>query len=281
MTETFVVGVDGSEESLDAVRWATGLGRTCGATVRAVLVWSLLAQPHADGEPFDPAYREDDALADLDRILDKAVGDGKAAIERAAPCDLPVEGLLDAARDADLLVVGARGLGGFKGLLLGSVSRKLLERSPVPVAVVRGAVPAAGRRIVVGVDGSPEADTALAWAAHLARRTGQPLAVVHAWMVPWPAETAASAEAVDAVRDEAQRMLDAAVASVGDRLEVEPVLAAGGAARSLIEEAARDTALVVVGTRGRGGALAALLGSVSHQLAHHTAVPLVVVPSEP
>lgn len=279
MAETFVVGVDGSEESLDAVRWAAELGRTCGATVRAVLVWSLFAQPHAGGESFDPAYRESDALAELDRFLDKAVGDGRAAIERAAPCDLPVEGLLDAGRDGDLLVVGARGLGGFKGLLLGSVSRRLLERSPVPVAVVRGPVPAAGRRIVVGIDGSAEGDAALAWAAHLARRTGQRLALVHAWMVPWPAETVVSAEVVEAFRDEAQRVLDTAVASVGDGVEVEPVLVAGGAARSLIEEAAHDTALVVVGTRGKGGALAALLGSVSHQLAHHTAVPLVVVPS--
>lgn len=281
MAETFVVGVDGSKESLDAVRWAAELGRSCGATVRAVLVWSLLAQPHAGGEPFDPAYREDDALAELDRFLDKAVGDGKAVIERAAPCDLPVDGLLDAARGADLLVVGARGLGGFKGLLLGSVSRKLLERSPAPVAVVRGAVPAAGGRVLVGVDGSAEGDAALAWAVHLARRTGQRLTVVHAWMIPWPAEAVVRPEVVDAFHDEAQRVLDAAVASVGDGVEVEPVLVAGGAARALIEAADHDTALVVVGTRGRGGALAALLGSVSHQLAHHAPVPLVVVPSEP
>lgn len=280
MTESIVVGVDGSERSLDALRWAEEFGRARGATVRAVLVWSLLDQPVAGGEPFDPRFSEGDALAELDRFVDAAVGDRKDAIERAAPCDLPVEGLLDAAGGADLLVVGARGLGGFKGLLLGSVTRKLIERSTVPVAVIRGAVPVPGRRIVVGVDGSAESAAALRWASDAARATGRSLAVVHAWMVSWPADVTMVAETFGVFRDEAQRVLDDAVRSVGAGVEVEPVLVEGGVTRALLDAAEHDTALVVVGTRGKGGALAAVLGSVSHQLSHHATVPLVVVPSE-
>lgn len=280
MTATIVVGVDGSEQSLDAVRWAVAFGEATGGTVRAVLVWSLLDQHHADAVRFDPAYGEDDALADLGRFLEQAVGERAAGVERSAPCDLPVEGLLEAARGASLLVVGARGLGGFRGLLLGSVSRKVLERSTAPVAVIRTGLPADGGRVLVGVDGSAESMAALRWAAATASATGRTLAVLHAWMVPWPIDLQTHAMALAVCREEGERVLRDAVAAVPDDVKVEPILVEGGAASALLEEAAQDTSLLVVSTRGRGGPLAALLGSVSHQLAHHAPVPLVVVPTK-
>jgi nucleotide-binding universal stress UspA family protein len=134
---TIVVGVDGSEGSRRALRWAVQEARLHGAQVRAVLAWTYLDQPQGR---FDAAYRERDARALLDRVLGEVVGDGPdVEIERIVVCELPVRALLDAARGADLLVVGSRGIGGFKGLLLGSVGQQVVQHAPCPVVVVPGA----------------------------------------------------------------------------------------------------------------------------------------------
>ena len=134
MTGVVVVGVDGSEGGRRALQWAAEEARLRGARLRVVHVWSYLNQA---GEAFDPAYGEDDAR----RFLDETVaGLGAEAsgldVERAAVNDLPARGLLDSAADADLLVVGARGMGGFRGLLLGSVSQQVAQHAPCPVVIV-------------------------------------------------------------------------------------------------------------------------------------------------
>lgn len=278
MTEIIVVGVDGSKESLAALRWASDLAAGRDATVRAVLVWSLLDQHPQPGERFDPGYDDAAALADLDQAVTAELGDAAAAVERHVTCDLPVDGLLTAGLDADLLVVGARGRGGFKGLLLGSVSRKVLERATVPVAVVRGPAPGAGGRVLVGVDGSASSMAALRWAAHEAGRRGATLAVLHAWSVPWPVDLQAHAMVLATMEEQAKKTLAAAVAAVPDDVKVEGILLEGGAAASLLEASRSGTELLVVASRGRSGPLASLLGSVSHHLASHAPVPLVVLP---
>ena len=134
MSGIVVVGVDGSEGALRALRWAGEEARLRGARLRAVCVWSYLDQA---GEPFDPTYGEDDARRMLDEAVAAAGLDaGGVDVERRTVCDLPARGLLDSAADADLLVVGARGLGGFRGLLLGSVSQQAAQHAPCPVAIV-------------------------------------------------------------------------------------------------------------------------------------------------
>ncbi len=101
-----------------------------------VLAWSYLDQP--GGREFDPSFGEDDAR----RILDEAIatlGAGAEGldVEPVAVNDLPARGLLEAAGpDPDLLVVGARGRGGFQGLRLGSVSQQVAQHAPCPVVIV-------------------------------------------------------------------------------------------------------------------------------------------------
>ena len=131
MTGVVVVGVDGSEHARRALTWAAEEAKLRGARLRAVHVWSYLNQA---GEAFDPTYGEDDAQ----RLLEETVAGVRDDVETelVAVCDLPARGLLDAAQGADLLVVGARGMGGFGGLLLGSVSQQVVQHAPCPVVIV-------------------------------------------------------------------------------------------------------------------------------------------------
>ena len=133
-----VVGVDGSEPSAEALRWAVREADARDAQVVAVLAWGLFDQYHADGEPrFDPAYDEAAADAALAAYVDRALGaERPGEVVRRPVCDRPAPGLLAAAAGADLLVVGARELGGFRGLLLGSVSQQCAQHAACPVVVV-------------------------------------------------------------------------------------------------------------------------------------------------
>ena len=136
---TIYVGIDGSDGAAEAARWAAREGELRDLPVTAVVAWDYLNQRHPkDGaEEFDPAYSEDDALSVLDKWVTSAVGAERAdTVERVSVCDLPWRALVTISQDADLLVVGARGSGGFLGLRIGSVSEHVLQQAHCPVAVV-------------------------------------------------------------------------------------------------------------------------------------------------
>jgi nucleotide-binding universal stress UspA family protein len=133
-----VVGVDGSDESLEALRWAARAARLAGASLRAVSVWDY---PTSLGwEPpypldFDP---EGDARSVLDRSIAEVLGDQPdVPVEKVVREGHPAPVLEEEAKGADLLVIGSRGHGGFSGLLLGSVSAHCVHHAPTTVVVVR------------------------------------------------------------------------------------------------------------------------------------------------
>ena len=284
-----VVGVDGSEGASQALLWACREAEVRGWPITAVMAWGFLDQHHANlEESFDPHYTEVDALAALDAYIEQSLPPERSGkVRRHIVVDLAAAALLDASADADLLVVGARGLGGFRSLLLGSVSQQCLHHASCPVAVVRNDRAALEdghvERIVVGVDGSEPSRQALAWAVEEGRLRHSHLTIVHAWHVPYfdgfPYTTGAFDPA--SFEDTARVTLDATIAGVdftGLSEPVERVLATGGAAPGLLE-AAKGADLVVVGARGRGGFGELLLGSVSQQVTHHATCPVVVVHS--
>lgn len=132
---TIVVAHDGSKGAAHALDWAAGLARQTGARLVVVHAWSPLEDLGEVEPPVSFHNLHEEALDQLREWCASADG---IEIEPRLVEDLPVEGVVQAARDvdADLIVCGTRGLGGVKGLLLGSVARELPGRSHRPVAVV-------------------------------------------------------------------------------------------------------------------------------------------------
>jgi nucleotide-binding universal stress UspA family protein len=277
--KTIAVGTDGSDHASTAMRWAMDEADLHGARLEAVLVWSYIDQHHPDhGDAFDPGYSEAAARAALASWVSEALG-ADARVDQRVVLDLPARALLEVSDGADLLVLGARGKGGFEGLLLGSVSERVAQLATRPVAVVRTPAPVRGGRVVAGIDGSARSLEALRWAAAEARARDADLHVVHAWRVPAVAVATAFARVPeDGLLEEAgQVVLDAALADPGlVDTRAHGHLVRDSPVRAVIERAA-GAGLVVVGTRGRGRVSGALLGSVSRQLLHHAPCPVVVV----
>ncbi|HUI04207.1 MAG TPA: universal stress protein [Acidimicrobiales bacterium] len=135
---TIVVGVDGSGHAEAALDWALGQGEVTGAQVVAVTCWEY---PVNFGwvPPMPTDFRPDeDARTMLDQAVEKAQAEHPGVkVRRLVVEGTPASVLLDAAKGAELLVVGTRGHGGFAGLLLGSVSEHCVAHAPCPVVVVR------------------------------------------------------------------------------------------------------------------------------------------------
>lgn len=144
MPGRIVVGIDGSPESAAALRWALAEGALRGVVVVAVHAWTFVP-PSAMGEPGVIPIAATNLMDDLslqrqaaEAALGEALGDtGEAEVELIVTEGAPGDVLVDAARDADLVVVGSRGRGGFKGALLGSVSQHVVQHASCPVVIVR------------------------------------------------------------------------------------------------------------------------------------------------
>ena len=132
------VGVDGSPGADAALRWALEEARAHRARVTAVMAWTYLDQRPVEGSTgFDPHYDRTSADRALHEYIVRAVGAIDAEqVSRREVCDQPANALLNASHDADLLVVGSRGLGGFKRLMLGSVAHQVVTYSSCPVVVI-------------------------------------------------------------------------------------------------------------------------------------------------
>ena len=136
-TATVVVGVDGSESAQEALRFAVGEARLRGAGLRVVNAW-YPAKTAITGfaSDRDPTVFVDNARAALETALD-AIGDhADVAIEAVVCVGRPAQVLVEEARGADLLVVGARGHGGFAGLRPGSVGHRCSRHSSCPTVIV-------------------------------------------------------------------------------------------------------------------------------------------------
>ncbi len=188
--------------------------------------------------------------------------------------------MLDPSADGSLLVVGTRGLGGFRRLLLGSVSSQCATHGLVPTVVVPSSTTTDRpvRRIVVGVDGSERSQRALAWATDFASEDCE-LMVVGAWMPSksgYAAVTQHDTHELEHTRDRFDEVVDKAEAEAGAR-RFDRRFAYADPTTTLLQEA-DNAGLLVVGQRGHSGLSAAVLGSVSTHVLHHSLIPVAVVP---
>lgn len=134
--QTIVVGVDGSEHSVEALRWALRQARLTGAELRAVSSWQLPI-PY-DYMHFDNVDWEGETMNNLDRTLAEVAADvGDTKVTKRVVRGHAGTVLVDESEDADLLVVGSRGHGTAKGMLLGSISQHCVTNASGPVVVIR------------------------------------------------------------------------------------------------------------------------------------------------
>ena len=284
MTAQVTVGLDGSQESFAAADWA---GREAvrrqvplrlihvqewPSTPEVPLTYARTSAEHAEGILRDAVERARKEHPDLEAVTEQARG--RAADELTAAAD-----------EADLMVLGSRGLGGILGYVIGSVSLAVAGAAHRPVVLVRAAterVPPPHSGIVVGVDIYRPCEPLLSFAFEEAARSGLPLRFLHSWTLP------ASYGYAAMVDPEISAELGSEVAAGLDELlkpwrktypgvEVVGKAVVGSGAFQLVE-ASRDAELVIVGRRGRKVPVGPHLGHVAHAVIHHSPAPVAVVP---
>jgi nucleotide-binding universal stress UspA family protein len=194
-----VVGVDGSDESLRAVEWAA---REAAARKAPLRIVSAAASPPRARTSLLAQRAVGNAVRGMTA---RALAEGITRAEEVAPglcidADLlepgtPAVTVTGAGADASMLVLGARGTGGFAAMLLGSVSRYAASHGPCPVVVVRERTMAVHRSVIVGVREPGAGTDAVAFAFEEAARRGAELVVVHV-VHPRPGDDARQALAV-------------------------------------------------------------------------------------
>ncbi|HEY4348197.1 MAG TPA: universal stress protein [Gaiellaceae bacterium] len=147
--QPIVVGIDGSDASRAALRWAAAEARLRGVPVRAVHAWWAIPWLSDDAAPPSrgsaagdwEATHDAEARTLIEAFIDATLGEATGRDVEVAAVSMQgvaaAAALLDASKDADLLVLGSRGRGGFAGLLLGSVSQQCVHHAHCPVVIVR------------------------------------------------------------------------------------------------------------------------------------------------
>lgn len=284
MSAPIVVGVDGSASALTAVEWAAGEAARHRAPLKLVHAYLLpvrgypeiVLTGHEVREAFEKQGRQ---WVDQAAAAAREVAPG-VEVETSVVVDRPAAALIAASRGARLVVLGSRGLGGFSGLLVGSVAVAVTAQGESPVVVVRDDIRRDGA-VVVGVDGSPTSEEAIAFAFAEASLLGAPLTAVIAWTDFLVDSAYHSRFTVDwsRVEDEQLRLLAERLAGWQEKypdVSVDRVVVHDRPVRALIE-AAEGARLLVVGSHGTGGFTGMLLGSTSQALIHHAPCPLAVV----
>lgn len=281
MPALIVLGVDGSERSLSALRWAADRGRERGWPVRIVHVLDdAVRRTHLSPEVVADAAK---------RIVDdaRAVVAGRMngiAIETLVASGPPPDVLLRSAQDSQLLVLGRRGSGAFGTLLLGSTAFAVASRTPIPLVVVPETVSADSEGpVVVGVDGSPRCLDALEFGFDFADRAGSPLHVVHVWDLPqlygWDDDPGRHSR-LSRLENDARLTISETLAGWREKYPDVAVLERPlrGHPVAALAASTHDARLLVVGGLGHGEPAGISLGSVARGVLQYAHGPVAVVP---
>lgn len=289
MSRPVVVGVDGSAASVVAVELAAREAQLRGCDLRIVhaFVWPLLRVP-LSAPPLGPpgsGLRNVAHEISVDAKQHAKATVPSLAVDSVVVTGEPISVLQTESADAQLVVVGSRGLTAFSGLLVGSVAMHLAAHAHCPVLVVRGRVDPDGP-VLVGIDGSTEADGALDFAFQEAATRGTDLIAMHVWnswsgssLLTGVAESIPLRPASGPSDSGVEWVLTSVLARWRDRfpdVKVHRQIVNGRIRLSLLDATA-SSQLIVVGARGHGGFAGLLLGSVTHAVLQHAQCPAVVV----
>lgn len=283
-----LVGIDGSPEAHAALRWATdeAVLRQCPITLMHVVAPIVVTWPIESVVMSFTEWQEENAK----HVVEQARETVRDSVDAASAPPVHVQlrhggivpELTEASASARILVIGSRGLGPVGGVVLGAVSRTLLHHARCPVVVAKEGVVRKSDRslpVLLGIDGSPASEAAIAFAFDEASRRGVDLIALHAWSdvavfpllgMDW-----------HKYEQEGHEILAERLAGWQEKypdVHVSRRIVCDRPARWLIDEA-KDAQLVVVGSRGRGGIAGMLLGSVSTAVAESAMAPVAVIRS--
>jgi nucleotide-binding universal stress UspA family protein len=284
------VGIDGSEGSRHALAWAIAHTDRYGP-VQPVAAWHFpwwSMTPTVAGGLLPPGEKDFNEITarlvehtleglDRSRVLDPVIIHGSAG-----------SALVDASADAALLVVGTRGHTGLASGLLGSVSTHCVNHAKVPVAVVPHHVPLTDDHdvVVVGYDGTKNADRAVAWAVANTAATTE-IKLVNTWATSPAANIDASTyadlatQATERAKTESEQTLAEGVrqakAAPGGAERTVTAISEGNDPRIVLRDLSTKADLLVLGARGHAGVAHLLLGSVTSSLVHDPSAVTVVV----
>ncbi|RZL82452.1 MAG: universal stress protein [Rhodococcus sp. (in: high G+C Gram-positive bacteria)] len=279
---SIVAGVDGSQSSLDAVRWAA---RESSLRMTPLLLLACVTYLGAEDGPRLAAELRTRAERDLAEALEAArasADDGVTDIRAELSHQYAPGALVDCSKGAEMVVLGRRGLGEFTGGLVGSVTSAVTRHAQCPVAVIDGwsRVDNSTKPVVVGVDRSPNSELAIGLAFEECVLHKAELIALHAW-----SDQDLSTLALDAVQEDrsavetAERsVLADSLAGWGERFPhvvMRQTLVRDRPVRHLLELAG-EARMIVLGCRGRGGFAGMTLGSTSAALLHTTPCPLLI-----
>ncbi|MFI6935800.1 universal stress protein [Streptomyces sp. NPDC050287] len=301
MLRTVTVGLDGSRESRAAAEWAAQEAKLRGLPVRLVHVWEPVPEPMAQA-PLLGAETHQHWTERVPREAAEGLRLRHPGVEVTTEqvAGRPSDVLVEAGRDAELLVLGARGMSGIGGFLVGSVGLAVVAHAGRPVVLVRAGEQAADEHdmdpagipsaaapflpVVLGLDTESPDETLIEFAFDTAVRRAASLRVVHGWHPPpyysyglsidpqlhgSPArrEAAALTEALHPWR---QKYPDVKV--IEESRNESPAVA--------VVAASMAASLVVVGRRIRRTPVGIHIGSVTHGVLHHATAPVAVVPHD-
>ncbi len=283
-----VVGVDGSEQSVSAARWAAREAELRGLTLTLVTAYTMpvfaaSALEAGYGVPDDTLIR-DGAMQVLQGVVNQLGALDVPLVHRVEMGDAAGV-LVDYSADANLLVAGTRGRGGFFGRLLGSVASALPAHAKCPVVIVpkgeHESRAASGTPVIVGVDGSEPGRVAALAAAQEAEVRQAPLRVVIAMppisgAVAWLPATVDEESMVAEMREQLEAGAEWLRAEF-PAVEITTDIVDGVPVDVMVNES-KTARLTVIGTRGHGGFTGALLGSTSQGVISHAHGPVMVVP---
>ncbi|GAA3880325.1 universal stress protein [Streptomyces lacrimifluminis] len=299
MLRTITVGLDGSQESRAAAEWAAREAKLRGLPLKIVHVWEPVPEPMAQA-PLLGAETQQHWTERIPREAAQGIRLRHPGVEvfTEQVSGYPGDALAEAAKSAELLVLGSRGLGGIGGFMVGSVGLSAVAHTDRPVVLVRAleaaadehetdpaGIPSAAtpfRPVVLGLDVAHPDETLIEFAFDAAQRRATSLHVVHGWNPPpyyaygTPANPAlhealalsASEAVAEVLRPWRKKFPDVKV--VGTSRYGSPAVH--------VVDASHEASLVVVGRRIRRNPFGAHIGHVTHAVLHHSTAPVAVVP---